>query len=100
MAQMRKVSEDPIERLRPLAGWPESWPTVDPHTLSHLVMWQCWNYGVFFTSDLFYAIKPLYAVFQDRCPVELRLQTEQRVVMGVMDEVPARALVPFQLLDG
>src|SRR5262245_2795035 len=99
MGRKRKMSQDPNERLQQLADCPESWHIVDKSTLSQLVMWQCWNYGAYCTAELLYAIKPLYAVFRDRCPVNLRLQTEQMVVMGVVDRIPARALVPFQIFE-
>ena len=71
MGRKRKVSQDPNERLRQLADCPESWHTVDKSTLSQLVMWQCWNYGAYCTAELLYAIKPLYAVFRDRCLLAL-----------------------------
>jgi hypothetical protein len=89
-----------LQQLLSLLRQPESWPTLDPDSLSDLVQFLCLGHGQSPNGETLVTIGPLYAVFRQRTTADFRVAVEQSVVGAVLEGVSsADALVPFIVFD-
>jgi hypothetical protein len=95
MVKSADNSERVAERIRATLAQPESWPSLDLDALSGLVQWQCFTYGVTSEQKEFDAMQPLYRVFRARASVDVRKETEQAIVEGILKGAPAQSLLPI-----